>query len=457
VTLPQIVALLGVYSSVAGEKFDPWGLQIKNINNPNTGAPWYPDPAPIFHMVRPTIDYGLSPGSFDPTPSYVVLGLGGPDGGSSVIPRGSDGVVDFDSMGANVPPAPVADNVFTVPSANLISHAGPPQLFGSTTVETESTVIAQHVIDALDQNPPTSDEVFDSFPLPPILDPSQEQAIDNYAASVTFQSSPNSLQSLPRPQLVGASYPYQLLFPTNLPPQGTVAWLVQVYGPSGITSDGVELVESGTNNSQVTVIVDNALVGDVVLSATYQSGSNVVVVIPPTLVVSMQPAGATLIGIQVVPANIALPPGSTVSPQVVANYSTGSSSLRYVTADALKVVSSQPAVVSVNDPLNWQFSGVGTARVTLTWSGFNAVSQLTVFDPSGNTPPTLSIVNAGNGQLTFSWPGFTTTYQLESSADLTSTNAWQPVATTPISAGGQSFVTVSVTNAQQFYRLHSQQ
>jgi len=85
------------------------------------------------------------------------------------------------------------------------------------------------------------------------------------------------------------------------------------------------------------------------------------------------------------------------------------------------------------------------------------VSQLTVFDPSGNTPPTLSIVNAGNGQLTFSWPGFTTTYQLESSADLTSTNAWQPVATTPISAGGQSFVTVSVTNAQQFYRLHSQQ
>ena len=456
ITLPQIVGKLGVFSQIAQEKFDPWGPQFMEVNDPSPSADWYPDPAPIFHLVRPTIDYGTSPGFGDLTPSYLALGLGGPDGGSSVIPRGSDGVVDFDSMGANVPPASVAANVYTVPPVNLISHAGPTQLFGSTSVETESTVIAQHVVDALDQNPFVSPAniIFDRFPLPSILDLSQKQAIDDYAASITFQTFSNLLQALPQPHVAGASsYPYHLLFPTNLPPQGNVVWFVQVYGPAGITSDGVELSESGTNNSQVIVIVDNGVVGDVVLSATYQSASNTIVVIPPTLVVSMQPAGVTLTGIQVLPANIALPPGSTISPQVVANYSDGSSSLRYVTADALKVVSSRPATVSVSDPLNWQFSAVGTAQVTLTWSGFNAVSQLTVFDPSGNTSPPLSLVRSGIGQLTYSWPGFTTSYQLESSADLKGTNGWHPVAATPFSAAGQSFVTLPMTNAQQFYRL----
>ena len=156
------------------------------------------------------------------------------------------------------------------------------------------------------------------------------------------------------------------------------------------------------------------------------------------------------------PASIALPIGSTVSPQVVANYSDGSSSLRYVISNAVAVVSSQPSVVSVNDPLNWQLSAVGSAQVTLTWSGFKVASQITVFDPAANTPPTLSLDSAGNGQLTLSWPGFTTSYQLESNGDLSATNAWQPVPTAPIRAGGESIVTLSVTNAQQFYRLQWQ-
>jgi hypothetical protein len=213
---------------------------------------------------------------------------------------------------------------------------------------------------------------------------------------------------------------------------------------------------SGTNDCEVTVTVDAAVVGDVVLSATYTSTNNTVVTTLPLMVYSSQPAGATLTGIQVMPANIALPPGSVVSPQVVANYSDGSSSLRYVTAGSLAVVSSQPSVVSVGDPLNWQFLTAGTAQVTVTWSGFRAVRQLIVFDPNGSTPPTLSPANEGNGQIALSWPASTTSYQLESSTDLTATNAWQPVFTTAVNAGGQNFATLSVTNARQFYRLQSQ-
>jgi hypothetical protein len=454
----QWLAAAGVKLQIAQAKFDPFGPQIAEINNPSSAAPWYPDPAANFHLVVPLIDNGLSPVPGDSTPAYILLGLALPYGGETVIPRGSDGVVDFDSIADNVPPAPLAKNVFLLPPVNDVSHSEPTSVFASAATETTSTTIAWHVIDALDQDPtlPAGDEIFASFALPPALDPSVETNIDNYASSSIFSNIVNSLVLSPQPQFAGSSYQYQFVFPTNLPAQGNVVWLVQVYGPSGITTDGVELSVSGTNDSEVTVTVDAALVGDVVLSATYDSTSNIVVTTPPLVVVSRQPAGATLTGIQVLPANIALPPGSVVSPQVVANYSDGSSSLRYLSAGSFAVTSSQPSVVSVSDPLNWQFSAFGTAQVTFTWSGFSAVSQLTVFDPSGNTPPTLSIANAGNGQLTLSWPGFTTSYQLESSTNLADTNAWQPVVTTPISSGGKSFVYLSLTNSQQFYRLQLQ-
>ena len=461
-SLPQWVGAVGLLSEVAQEKFDPFGSQFAEVNNPVTSAPWFPDPAASFHLVRTVIDGGASPGLFDPTPSYKVLGLALPGGGAAILPRGSDGVVDFDSMGCsapdNVPPTPVPNNVFTLSPDNDVSHSGPLEVFASAASQTESTAVAQHVIDALDQSPAllAGDRVFGSFPLPPALNPEVETLMDEYASSNGFVILANWLLSSPQPHFVGSNYLYQLVFPTNLPPQGTVAWFVQVYGPSGITTDGVELSAGGTSNSQITVTVDGALVGDVVLSATYVSVSNIVVTTTPTLVVSMQSAGVTLIGVKVVPASIALPIGSTVSPQVVANYSDGSSSLRYVISNAVALVSSQPSVVSVNDPLNWQLSAVGSAQVTLTWSGFKVASQITVFDPAANTPPTLSLDSAGNGQLTLSWPGFTTSYQLESNGDLSATNAWQPVPTAPIRAGGESIVTLSVTNAQQFYRLQWQ-
>jgi hypothetical protein len=351
----------------------------------------------------------------------------------------------------------VANNVFFVSSANDISHAGPLLVFGSAAAQTDSTVVAQHVIGALDQDPslPAGDIIFGGFSVPPLLDGAQQALIDGYATSIAF-TSPGGLIQIVSKLDDQAGYQCQLNFPTNLPADGNVVWYVQVYGPSGITSDGVELSEGGANNSQVTITVDSALVGDVVLSGSYVSGSNTIVAIAPTLVVSMPPPGVTLAGVQIVPASIALSVGSVVSPQVVALYSDGSSSLRYVASNTVAVSSSQPAIVSVADPLSWQLSSVGTAQVTLTWSGFRAASQITVFDPAATTPPALSLVNAGSGQLTLEWPGFTTSYQLESTGDLSAANSWQPVSATPISAGGETIVTLPATNTQQFYRLQSQ-
>jgi len=450
-SLPQVVGALGVQSKIAQEKFDPFGPQFAELATPM----WQPDPAASFHLVRTVIDGGASPGRSDSTPSYVALALNSILGGTSVIPRGADGVVDLDSMGGNVPPAAVAANVFTVPSANAISHAPPTFLFGATSFQTASTVVAQHVINALDQDSalPSGDIAFGPFPVPPLLDSSQETAIDAYAGTVTIEALAGALHVLPRALDGNTSYEYQILFPSNLPPAGDVTWFVQVYDSSGITSDGVELTASGTNNSQVTLTVDGGLVGDVVLSAVYSSGSNTVVSIPPTVVVSLPPSGATLTGFQLLPATIALPVGSVVSPQFLATYSDGSTSLRYAAPGAVAATTSQPSVVSVGDPLNWQLSAVGTARIDVSWSGFTAVAQVTVFDSTTNTPPTLSIQNNGFGQLTVAWPGFSTAYVLESNNVLQQTDAWQPVATAPIHAGGWTSVPLAATNAPQFFRL----
>jgi len=446
------VGMLGVLSLYAQPKFDPFLEQIKGINDP--AGPWLPDPGASFHLVRTVTDGGVAPDEFDLTPSYIALGLNTDLGGLGVIPRGSDGVVDFDSMGANVPPAPLAANVFTVPPNNFIAHAAPLLLFGADDNQTASTVVAQHVIGALDQvllNP--NDMVFGPFPLPPLLSTNVEAVIDSYAATGQFATLKAGPSMLAHPLDDYASYQYQIPFPSNLPAVGDVTWFVQVYDSAGISDDGVELTPSGTNNSSVTVSVDNALVGDVVLSAVYRSVSNTVVLVPPTLVVSMQPAGVKLTGFQLLPATIALPVGTVVSPQLMATYSDGSSSLRYAVPGTVTAVSSQASVVSVDDPLNWQLSAVGTAQINVNWSGFTAASQITVFDPTSNVPPTLSLLNTGNGQLTAAWAGFTTGYVLESSGDLQPTNSWQPVAMAPISGGGWTTVPLAATNTSQFYRL----
>jgi hypothetical protein len=280
-----------------------------------------------------------------------------------------------------------------------------------------------------------------------------EAVIDSYAATGQFTTLKAGPSLLPHALDGGGGYQYQVSFPSNFPPLGSVTWFVQVYDSAGLTSDGVELTPGGSNDSEVTVTVDDALIGDVVLSGIYLSASNTVVTIPPTLVVSRQPVGATLLGFQLVPANIALPVGAVVSPQVVANYSDGSSSQRFVAPGTLTAFSTQPSVVSVGDPLNWQLAAVGAAHINVTWSGFTASSQITVFDESPNASPVLSLQPAGNGQWVAAWAGFTIGYVLESTRDLRQTNSWLPVATVPVSGGGWTTVTLAATNAPRFFRL----
>jgi hypothetical protein len=466
-----LVGNLMVGLNIAQKKFDPFGEEIRALNDPSPSAPWWPDPAVLFHLVRPVIDGGLSPGPGDAIPSYIALGLPQSGGGTAVIPRGSDGVVDFDSMGANVPPSSAAPNVFDIPPDNLISHAGPTLMFGSTAAEVDSPIVAQHVITALDTDQRTlvPGLIFSSFPLPPLLDDTQKALIDNYAKSGLFDYFTNLIHGLvPSPGVVkgprpkggggggsGATYEYNLNFPVSAPPQGNVQWFVEVFGPQGITSDGVSWQASGTNAQQVAVTVADAVVGDVVLYASYVSLSNTLISTTPFLVVSVPPAGVTLAGLKILPTGVSLPVGSVVPARIVALYSDGTSSLRFVPAGAVTATSSEAGVISVADPLNWQLLTAGVAQVSLTWQGLTATSQVTAFSTNAISP-TLSISSAGNNSLTLSWPAYASAATLESNTNLFNPSGWQPVAEAPTDIGGQNVSTFSATNGAQFYRLRFQ-
>ncbi|MFO0734132.1 MAG: hypothetical protein U0361_24845, partial [Nitrospiraceae bacterium] len=138
---------------LAGDKFDPWGSGIENLNKPLPSAPWFPDPDTRFHLVRTTVNDGLAPSLTHATFAETALGLR--TVGETVIPLGSDGVVDYDSMGADSPGIDTS-NVYTVPSALNISHvanplAGIDDIFGGHDgSQVTSTVVAQHAIGALD-------------------------------------------------------------------------------------------------------------------------------------------------------------------------------------------------------------------------------------------------------------------------------------------------------------------
>jgi pimeloyl-ACP methyl ester carboxylesterase len=443
------------------KKFDPFGQQTHDVNNPDAGAPWFPDAGAPFHLVRTSIDGGRSPATGDTTPIYQRLGLALAGGGTAVIPMGSDGIVDADSAAATVSPAGLGANVYDMTTSGAIAHATPTWFFGASDNQVDSKIVGRHVIHALDQNgsDPAENIQFASFQLPPLLDGSQQQMIDAWAARVVFAEDGSvriapqttGLQSLAQ-MASSPSYSFQLDYRNGLPPQGNANWLVDVYGPDGITTNGVTLSPSGSNDSQVTVSVDPALVGDVVLQAFYIDTANEVVVTPSQVVVSRPPSGLTVTGLQVSPANPTLPVGTHLEAQLVALYSDQSISYRYVTTDAVTVSSSASNVVSVANPLQWELVSPGTAQVVVSWSGLRATNQVTVFV---STPvlPALGIASGGARAFTLTWPSWASDFVLESSSDLSVAKGWQPVNQSLAKNSLELTVTLSSSNATGYFRL----
>jgi hypothetical protein len=450
--LPTLIGHAGVFLEVAQEKFDPFGIQIRDLNNPSPNSRWAPDLGAKFHLLRSTVNAGQPPYAANFSPSYVGLGLHHPQAGPAVIPRGSDGVVDFDSMGAHGPNQAAGANVFTLPPDLFVSHSPPLEVFGADVGQTASVDVGAHVRAVLDQDKlmPAGQRVFASFNVPQLLDDSVMAQIDHWAQATVFEFLGSAINSEPAPASVG---PKRLVLatPPHRPVEGSVSWIVEAFTQNGVGANGVTLEVDGSNSRRVAVNIPYGLVGDVVIYANYVSTNGAVIFAEPLRVFSSEPNGATLVGIEVEPRNGAFPAGGEVPVQIATRYSDGQVISRHARAEEVTAVSSEARIVSTTNSISWKMLRPGTADIVIGYRGFSATNSLTVFIPGSAGVPTLKATKEG-ANIVLRWPASETGYLLEATTELGLGETWEPVTAPPTIEGSEKVATHEILN-HRFFRL----
>ena len=369
-----------VAAGILQPKFDPWGNQMTTINMTN----WHVDPDAKFHLIGTSIYGGRTPpATWPPTdrpPTVYVSGLlcvplGPPYAantatGTIVLPRGSDGVVDFDSQFAgNVPPP---DSWTTYISSSNIPHSDPTWLFG---VErpipvTRNTTVAAKVAELLN-GVSSKFQSWERQPLPMGLqaqiDPLAALALRNANA---IQPSGRSSSSKTRARISGSSEVYNFIL-SPAPGQelsGMPNWNVVVFGPNGITTDGVTTVPNMSDPRRVAVTVDAAVYGDVVLSVNYVDTSGHSITGGPISVVS-QTAGSVTTAIYLIPDTIALTVGSTIASEIWADDSNATRSRLFIPEGAaITYTSEDPTIASVDSMGTITLNSPGSTNIHVcTW------------------------------------------------------------------------------------------
>lgn len=389
--VPKGVATAAVFSGLAQEKFDPFGSQIVDLNG---STRWRPDPHARFHLVRTTINEGAAPSLADTTPVAFFLGLNS-DGGSMVLPRGSDGIVDFDSMGGLGEGQPVPPNVFTLAPRHIVSHSGPEALFSEVPSgppaagQTTSVEVAQHVIGALDQ---TNGAVFDSFTVPQLLNDTVRQRMQQFAEARRSNIDRTTAAIVAGATLMQLTRSYEAVEGTartiyefgldvdNQLPGTPVHWLLETFGSPAENAPAVTLKRLDTDPNAVEVSVPDSFAGDVILKAFYNDTGGDQIPVRSFPVVTNEPE-AVLQEIAIMPGGGDLPVGATFTPRLLAYYDDGQLLARGIDPEMLTISSDDPEVVDVSDPNLWRMAGLGTATVTTTYLDKTSVSDFTVHAP----------------------------------------------------------------------------
>lgn len=399
--LPRTVSALMVLKRVAQRKFDPWGPEIVNLNNQHPNAPWYPDPTARFHLVRTTVNDGEPPSFLKGTWADHALGLD-----STVLPRGSDGVVDFDSMAATTPGTAPGANVYTLPSSFNVSHAtisllGIDDIFGGDDGgQVNAVSVARHAIGALDQaGIPDQHRVFGSIRPPRPLSFVIRDAIDNAARTEALKSNPEQLAAIDaleesganrgaRPAGEGAHSFILDLTPFASRPVGTagVRWFAEVFGTNGVSTAGLRLTPDPSRPTRATLEVNEGIVGDVVAYAFYLDGDGSTVFSRPLRVASFEPATPPL-QIRVLPLDTSLPTGDAARVQLFVRYTNDLWLERHLSPDELSVSTGEPLVLDATDPLQWRCLSAGKSTVTAVWRGLTNQGTVTVFGPKPDGLP----------------------------------------------------------------------
>jgi len=363
-------------------------------------------------------------------------------------------VVDWDSMVARGPGFAGPPNSFTLSSALLVSHSPPFPLFGSDAGQTDSPDVARHVHAALRQDPANSDpKEFGPFGLPPLLDDSIRDAIDNWARNVRLIDLiiTNALSSGLTAASADTSFRVALTPPPGLPLAEPLGWTAEVYGTNGVVIDGVIVQPVAGSPGHAQVTVPPGVVGDVVLRVSFRGADGTNYFSKPLRLTRREPPGMTPVALLVEPGSISLPIGAYVPLQLGFEYADGSIRLAFAKPGELIVTTDQPSVVDVSIPTSWRIAGAGTAHVTVQHAGLSKTVTVTGFIPDQPYHVPLTITQSKTNHVNLSWPA-TAPGVLEHARFLNGTS-WAEVVVPGIVTGALRQVTLPLTNATEFFRV----
>ena len=420
-------------------KFDPFGLQIAEVNDQTLPV----DQRIKFLCLATGIYGGKPPDQFTTCPVYRLLELGLPGiGGSGItrggqlLPNGSDGVVNVESQRGG----PQTDFASFEIGFNDISHFDMPSVFGNFAgmSQTQFSDVASYAIERLD-GPANG---FGSFgPLPAKLPAAQQAMIDELAEKFQSADIITPVQTVPSSR----NYRFTITSPTNGPGSGAVNWFARIFGVDGIYTDGLKLVVS-SNSFNATLSVDSTVVGQVVIYASYASTNGSFVMANP-VVVDSQPL-SPVYGLDLQPSFITLSPGDSKSTSLFGLYTNGFEMIFYVTNGLVSYTSSDPAVASVDRFGSIFVHSYGFATITASYGGFSAQSFVTT------VPPSVSALRAtaqnGYVQLSFA-ASIGSTWTLETSTNLSD---WLPDTTLVSTNGYLNYLERTLPGpTQRFYRI----
>jgi hypothetical protein len=367
------------------DKFDPFNPidnQIQEINNPDLPA----DGRIRFNCIQTTIAGGIVPDSaHNPPFCYSFLGLSdiisaGRCRGSYLLPRGSDGVVDFDSQGGGpstykttITSEDIAHANITFPlfynlqSGLLDTVFGVP--FNSQSQTIEETVASS--VGTLLSGPATA---FGPFQLPALHTQAEELTYLGILPRTIFQ---DLISEQPTPNIPTTNLTYVMQVPTNLPLAGTITWFVQNFGTNGASNQGVVLLLNTSNSTIVTVSVTNLSQGTIVLYGSYSDTNGDLVFANPVVVASYLPAPA-LSAIQFIPGTAYLLPGDTLLPSIWSFYSNGVSNLLYIPSGQAQYSSSNTNVANIGSDGTVTAIAPGVATIYGSFSGLTAQAVVEV-------------------------------------------------------------------------------
>jgi len=427
-------AVKGIFEKLLQPKFRVRALPTGPATPLDLNNLFLPDPTSRIHMLGATIDQGQAPG---PRPGIETLPWAlrmlylqkgddsnqvfGKRWGEWIAPYGSDGVVDLRSqMASKSPNNPRynSSNIDASEESEDIAHAlainswTTSLMFGTSNTETDSLKIGLGVVDLLNgpnyafgpfpsaaECTPLHDEMNATAAaideIINLLDPSRityrNQTVAAARAFATSEDEPIAASAEQTPSAETLNFGFDP--PSGESIAGEVTWSVVVYGPDGLTTEGLTLTPSGAFGENVQIDIAAGVVGEVVASVQFPSSSGKTVIGEPAIIAS-RPSGA-LTGVEIRPDSVGLLAGPTVPLEVWGLYDNGTSNLLFINPDNTTWSSGDSSLATVDGDGRVTLVTAGETTVQATYNGHIATAAIDVWDPA----PNITSTSSASGEL----------------------------------------------------------